>query len=390
VNDSAKVAGHAFISYARDDAQQAERLQRTLEAAGIPVWRDTQDIWPGEDWRFRIRQAIASDSVVFIACFSSASIAGISSRQNEELVLATDQLRLRRPGGAWLLPVRFDDCVIPDWDLGGGRTLASLMAADLFGDYFDSGAGRLIEAIKRLLGARNSPASRNRGSDRGNNNAGIVTRSPEGVSVQAGWLPGPRDDYSPEFAGQTRIRSAPGAEKAMIIEVAIEPAGSADHFRSAILRSPAGEASAYVNMDLAAVSALGEELQLTLPMSAKSSRYAAAEASRQIRDVGERLFAALLGAEPVAGLYRANQERASERSQDLQIRLRIEDPRLAALPWELMHDPVKGTYAGRKDQLIRNVPAASAREPRNVGGGHVAPSTGWNAPGGGQPGCTYA
>src|SRR5229473_3104195 len=58
--------------------------------------------------------------------------------QNEELTVAIDQLRLRLPGVPWLIPIRFDDCDIPALDLGGGRTLASIQRADLFGDCYGS------------------------------------------------------------------------------------------------------------------------------------------------------------------------------------------------------------------------------------------------------------
>jgi len=122
-----------------------------LEAAGIPVWRDTASLWPGEDWRARIRDAITRDALVFIACFSSRSVARRTSYQNEELRLAIDQLRLRRPDDPWLIPVRFDNCVVPDFELGAGRTLASIQRADLFGPGRDLAERRLIAAARRLL-----------------------------------------------------------------------------------------------------------------------------------------------------------------------------------------------------------------------------------------------
>lgn len=43
------LAGHAFILYVREDSHDVDSLQRTLEAAGVRVWRDTADLWPGED-----------------------------------------------------------------------------------------------------------------------------------------------------------------------------------------------------------------------------------------------------------------------------------------------------------------------------------------------------
>jgi hypothetical protein len=144
-------AAHAFISYVREDAGKVDALQRTLEAAGVQVWRDTSDLRPGEDWRARIRDAITDNALVFIACFSRHSAVRGESNQNEELVLAIEQLRRRKPDMPWLIPVRFDDCAIPDFDIGAGRTLASLRRADVFGDRRDEAVSRLIEAVLRSL-----------------------------------------------------------------------------------------------------------------------------------------------------------------------------------------------------------------------------------------------
>jgi hypothetical protein len=149
--------GHAFISYVREDADRVDQLQHVLEAAEVSVWRDTVKLQPGDDWRKKIRHAISEDSLVFIACFSSHSAARIKSYQNEELTLAIEQLRLRLPDNPWLIPVRFDECDIPDLDLGGGRTLASIQRVDLFGAGRDLGTARLVSAVLRLLGSR--PAS---------------------------------------------------------------------------------------------------------------------------------------------------------------------------------------------------------------------------------------
>ena len=146
-----KSPGHAFISYVREDAYDVDRLQRTLEAAGVSVWRDTADLWPGEDWRIKIRRAITNNALVFIACFSGHSFARSKSYQNEELSLAIEQLRLRRPDDPWLIPVRFDDCELPELELSGGRTLASIQHVDLFGDKRDVGISRLVAAVLRIL-----------------------------------------------------------------------------------------------------------------------------------------------------------------------------------------------------------------------------------------------
>jgi hypothetical protein len=154
VSQRGKAEGHAFLSYVREDVERVDRLGRTLEAAGIPVWRDTRDLWPGQDWRLNIRHAISDQALVFIACFSRVSVGRDVSYQNEELLLAIDQLRLRPPERPWLIPVRFDDCQIPDRDLGGGRTLSSIQRADLFGGGSNMNAMRLVATVLQILDRR--------------------------------------------------------------------------------------------------------------------------------------------------------------------------------------------------------------------------------------------
>jgi TIR domain/Translation initiation factor IF-2, N-terminal region len=141
-----------FISYVREDSHRVDRLRRTLQDAGVQVWRDTADLWPGEDWRAKIRYAIVNNAFVFIACFSRGSLARNKSYQNEELLLAIEQLRMRPPERPWLIPVRFDECEIPDWDIGASRTLSSIQRADLFGERYDEEEERLVDALLRILG----------------------------------------------------------------------------------------------------------------------------------------------------------------------------------------------------------------------------------------------
>ena len=155
-----ELSGHAFISYARADSLSVDHLQYVLQQAGIRVWRDTADLWPGEDWQLKIRRAIMDDALAFLACFSRNSLARHKSYQNEELALAISQVRLRAPGESWLIPVRFDDCDIPDVDIGGGRSLRSIQGADLFRHQFDEGAARLAVAVQQILRRHEASGSR--------------------------------------------------------------------------------------------------------------------------------------------------------------------------------------------------------------------------------------
>ena len=81
---------------------------------------------------------------------------------------------------------------------------------------------------------------------------------------------------------------------------------------------------------------------------------------RPLREMGQALFLALLGAGDVAGRYRASAALAAERGQGLRVVLRVGTPALAGLPWESMYDAAAGGYVCRRDQLVRRIPVAAA------------------------------
>jgi hypothetical protein len=143
--------GHAFISYVHEDSDEVDALEAFLEASGIHVWRDKNELWPGDEWKVEIRRAIQRNALAFIACFSEASTARHRSYQNEELILATEEYRLRRPGRPWLFPVRFGDVVPPPYDLGAGKTLDALQRTDLFGATREPNLGRLAMSVGRVI-----------------------------------------------------------------------------------------------------------------------------------------------------------------------------------------------------------------------------------------------
>ncbi len=157
--EPADIRGHVFISYVHEDAEHVDRMQRRLEQAGVRVWRDREALWPGQNWQVEIRRAIQDDALVFIACFSRQGLAKSKSYQNAELDLAIEQLKLRKPDDPWLIPVRLDDCEVPDLPIGVGRTLASLHRADLFGERAEQGSARLVEAVLRILGRDAGPTA---------------------------------------------------------------------------------------------------------------------------------------------------------------------------------------------------------------------------------------
>src|SRR5215472_5506288 len=150
------LAGHAFVSYVREDSERVDRLQAALEDAGVRVWRDIAQLWPGQDWWAEIRRAITAENLVFIACFSGNSGQREVTYQTEELSLAVEQMRLRAPGTPWLIPVRFAPCNIPGLDLGEGRRLTSLQHVDLFDGSWERGIPRLLRVVLEVLHDRSA------------------------------------------------------------------------------------------------------------------------------------------------------------------------------------------------------------------------------------------
>lgn len=134
-----------FVSYVREDTEAVDRLVRALRAAGYDVWIDRSNLLPGQRWRQRIRQAIASGDY-FLACFSSRWSARSESYMNEELIAAVERLRRMPRDRSWFIPVRLEQCELPDYLIGPGETLADLQCAD-FWTGWDSAFEKVVATL---------------------------------------------------------------------------------------------------------------------------------------------------------------------------------------------------------------------------------------------------
>ena len=138
---------HAFISYVRQNQEAASRLYHDLTSRGIHAWLDRNEIKPGVRWQQAIRKAI-QEGASFIACFSKEYNDRDTTYMNEELTLATDVLR-QRPhtlDKPWFIPVKLNECEIPDRDIGGGDTFKDFQYVELYKDW-DLGIQHLLESI---------------------------------------------------------------------------------------------------------------------------------------------------------------------------------------------------------------------------------------------------
>jgi hypothetical protein len=113
-----------------------------------------------------------------------------------------------------------------------------------------------------------------------------------------------------------------------------------------VVRSPAGEKRATMTFpfDELALKSHIQDLQIALLKSA-STRRDMSEPQEQltVKEFGQTLFEAVLPDE-VRSSYRLSREKAREQHKGLRIRLRIEAPDLAALPWEFLYDESEGNF----------------------------------------------
>jgi len=101
-----------FLSYSVHDKPAARELFRRLRGeAWLEPWLDEENLLPGQDWRLETEKAIrAADAVLVLISSRSVSQEGNVQR---ELKLALDVSEEKPEGAVFLIPVRFDDCAMP-------------------------------------------------------------------------------------------------------------------------------------------------------------------------------------------------------------------------------------------------------------------------------------
>ncbi len=100
-----------FLAHASEDKPAVLALYNRLKQAGYKPWLDEEDLIPGQIWRDEIPKAIKA-SQIFLACLSAKSAKqGYIQR---ELRIALDTLGQMLPGTIFFIPMRLEECEIPD------------------------------------------------------------------------------------------------------------------------------------------------------------------------------------------------------------------------------------------------------------------------------------
>ncbi len=134
----------------------------------------------------------------------------------------------------------------------------------------------------------------------------------------------------------------------------------------AVIRSPGGEARGQMvfPFDELALGSRLKDLQIALLRSGGQRRLLLTPQEQTIQDFGEKLFSALMTGE-VRSRFDVSQREAARLGKGLRIKLRIQSPELASLPWEFLFDPRAGEYICLSTQtpIVRYIEIAQSIQP---------------------------
>jgi hypothetical protein len=101
-----------FLCHSSKDKETVRNLYSRLASDRAKPWLDEEDLLPGQSWQEEIPRAVrAADAV--IVCLSSAAT-DRAGYFNKEIKFALDALDQQPEGSIYLIPVKLEECTIPD------------------------------------------------------------------------------------------------------------------------------------------------------------------------------------------------------------------------------------------------------------------------------------
>jgi hypothetical protein len=101
-----------FLAHAKEDGELVREIFYLLRLDGFAPWIDKENLIPGQDWEYEIRQAVRVSDVV--VAFISSSGVNRDGFLHKEIRLAIDAAEQKPEGTIFIVPVRLDDCKIPE------------------------------------------------------------------------------------------------------------------------------------------------------------------------------------------------------------------------------------------------------------------------------------
>lgn len=103
-----------FLCHSSGDKPAVCSLYYRLRSAAVYIapWLDKEDLLPGQNWKYEISLAVRSSDIVLV-CISNTSIRKTGYVQ-KEIKDALDVADKQPEGAIFLIPVKLEDCRIPD------------------------------------------------------------------------------------------------------------------------------------------------------------------------------------------------------------------------------------------------------------------------------------
>lgn len=141
---------YVFISYHREDAPFVQQLSEALAERGLRVWRDTNEIHPGQNWQMAIEKGLhAASAMLLVASRHSASSRWVQYEAAKSVEL-----------GRLVIPVLLDE---QGKELLTG-SLAALQWVDFSQGRFSEGVDQILSSLADVLPPVHRAAPRRRKS----------------------------------------------------------------------------------------------------------------------------------------------------------------------------------------------------------------------------------
>ena len=131
-----------FLCYAKENSTSVREFRQRLKAEDwVDPWFDEEDILPGQMWEGSVTEAVHNSHAVIV--FLSSIAIRKEGFFHKELKLALDAATEKPDGTIFIIPIRLDDCDVPD-------RLMPYQYVDYFGDeaHKDRVYSSLIAALK--------------------------------------------------------------------------------------------------------------------------------------------------------------------------------------------------------------------------------------------------
>jgi formylglycine-generating enzyme required for sulfatase activity len=105
-----------FLCHASEDSETVRKLASRLREIGwLKVWRDKDELLPGQNWELEIPKEVKNSQVIII-CLSNNISAKIikGSYINKEFKLAWEAAANQPAGAISIIPLRLEECTVPE------------------------------------------------------------------------------------------------------------------------------------------------------------------------------------------------------------------------------------------------------------------------------------